>query len=220
MIYELNAKMRQAGQTCKTENNRTFIPGVIYGPEIKENILVCLDLNETEKVYYEAGESSLIRLKLENEKEPREVLFKAVAKDVLTTDLRHVDFYQFKAGQKLEVEIELVFVGESVAVKGLGGIFVNSLNKLSVKCLPKDMINKIEVDISVLQTFEDKIRVKDLSIPAGLEVLADLEETVAVVTPPAKEEKEVAPTAETEMPKVEAKGKVSTEGETETKAKK
>ncbi|MFA6537737.1 MAG: 50S ribosomal protein L25 [Patescibacteria group bacterium] len=213
MIYELKAKVRQAGKVCQPENNHEFIAGVVYGPGIKENVLLCLDLNEVEKIYYEAGESSLINLNIDGEKEPREVLFKDVFKNVMTTKLHHVDFYQFKAGQKLDVDVELVFVGESPAVKGLGGIFVASLDKLAVRCLPKDMINKIEVNISSLQTFEDKIRVKDLQIPAGLEVMAEAEETIAVVAPPNEEEKEtvvVTPTAE--MPEVAAKGKAATEG--------
>ncbi len=216
MSYELNAKLRQAGEGCHNVGNRQLIPAVVYGPELKENLLICVDLNAVEKLYYEAGESSLINLQIEGESTPREVLFKDIQKNVLTMNLRHVDFYQFKAGQKVDVEVELEFVGESVAVKGLGGVFVSNLTTLPVRCLPKDMVSKITVDISVLESFEDRIHVKDLNIPANWELLVDADDTVASVVPP-EEEKESSKETTAEMPEVESKAKTEESAKSDKK---
>lgn len=209
MIYELKATTRKKGEKYQREAQ---IPGIIYGPEVKENVMLLIKKHDLEKVYEAAGESSLINLTVEGEKILREVLIKDVAFDTLKDTLSHVDFYQIKRGQKLEIEAELVFIGEAPVVKESGGILVTNFDTITLRCLPKDIVSKIEVDLSGLKTFEDKIQVKDLKLPETVEILTDLGDTIVMVSEPEEEEEEkpaaaAAPVegAAAEAPKAEEK---------------
>ena len=165
---------------------KKIIPAVVYGHQITtQNISVpYLDF---EKVYREAGESSLINLIVENEK-PIPVLIHDIQRHPLTGEIQHIDFYQVKTGEKITLEVGLKFVGEAPAVKELGGVLVTPLSKLKIECLPQDLIHELEVDISGLKNFEDIIRLKDLKIPQSIKVLASPDEVIALVKPPRKEE--------------------------------
>lgn len=185
MAHELKARLR-----TKDESDRLL--AVIYGPEIKENKLISLNSVEFGKLYEAAGESSIINLTIEGEAKPREVLIKAVDYTPVRDVIRHVDFYQIKAGQKLEVEVELNFVGESSAVKDLGGILVTNMDSLKIRCLAKDMISELNVSLDALKALNDRIAVKDLVVPAGIEVLSNPNEVVAIVTTPEEEKVEEA----------------------------
>ena len=145
-------------------------------------------MNVLEKVYSEGGESSLINLQVEGEKEVREVLIKDMVFDPVIDRAYHVDFYQIKRGEKLDIEPTIEFIGISPAVKALGGILVKNMDSVEIRCLPRDMVSVIKVDLAQLETFEDKILVKDLPLPEGVELLTDPQESVAMVQEPAEEE--------------------------------
>lgn len=189
MIYDFKATIRkEMKKNVRALREQGIIPGVIYGPELKENLNVGLDLVKLEKIYNEAGENSLINLQLDGEKEAREVLIKDIAFEAVRGRISHVDFYQIKKGEKLDIEPELVFVGMAPAVKEIGGILIKSLAKIEIRCLPKDMISEVEVDLTTLKNFGDKISVRDLKVSANVEILTDLDETVAVIAEPREEE--------------------------------
>jgi len=212
MIYDFQGIIRkELKKNVQSLRAQGIVPGVVYGPEVKENVNVALDLVKLEKIYSEAGENSLINLSLEGEKEAREVLIKDVVFEPVSHRISHVDFYQIKKGEKLDIEPELVFVGTAPAVKELGGILVKNIDTIEVRCLPKDMISEIEVDLTTLKTFEDKILVKDLKVPEGVEILTDLEEAVAVISEPEEEETSAAPAAMKE-PEVIGKKETPAEG--------
>ena len=185
MVHELKAKLRK-------EKEADRLLAVVYGPEIKENKLISLHPVEFGKLYEAAGESSIINLAIEGEAKSREVLIKAVDYTPVRDIIRHVDFYQIKAGQKLEVEVELNFVDESSAVKDLGGILVTNMDKLKIRCLAKDMISELKVSLSALKALNDRIVVKDLVIPDGIEVLSNPGEVIAIVATPEEEKVEEA----------------------------
>lgn len=219
MIYDFKASVRkELKKNVQSLRDQGVVPGVVYGPEVKENLNISLDLVQLEKLYEQAGESSVINLSLEGEKESREVLLKDLTFDPLTHRISHVDFYQIKKGQKLEVEPELNFIGVAPAVKEIGGILVKSLDKIEIRCLAKDMISEIEVDLTVLKNFGDKILVRDLKVPAEVEVLTDLDEAVAVIAEPKAEE--AAPVAEIKEPEVVGKKEAAPEASEADKNKK
>jgi len=220
MIYDLDAIIRkELKKNVQALRAKSLVPGVIYGPEVKENINVAIDAVKLEKVFNEAGENSLINLKLDDGKATVEVLIKDIVFEPVSHRISHVDFYQIKKGQKLDIEPVLVFVGIAPAVKELGGILVKSLDKIEIRCLPKDMISEIQVDLTTLKTFEDKILVKDLKIPEGVEVLSDLEEAVAVISKPEEEAAGSAPAVMKE-PEVVGKKEPSAEGSADDKGSK
>jgi large subunit ribosomal protein L25 len=216
MFYELKAKLRkEEGKKAAKLRANSLVPAVIYGPEVKQNINLTLGYNEFKKVYDVAGENSLINLVIEGEGKPRETLVKDVSYEPLSDRVSHVDFYQIKEGQKLAIKVGLKLIGESPAVKSLGGVLFQNLGELAVKCLAKDMISEIEVDISGLAAIDDKIVVRDLKVPVTLEIMEDLSTAVVIITLPEEEKVEVASTVE--MPKVE--GEEKKEGEEGADAK-
>ena len=208
MTHELKAKLRGGDEAER-------LLAVVYGPEVKENKLISLHPVEFGKLYEAAGESSIINLSIEGETKPREVLIKAVDYTPVRDIVRHVDFYQIKAGQKLEVEVELNYVGESSAVKDLGGILVTNMDHLKIRCLAKDMISELNVPLDALKALNDRIAVKDLAIPAGIEVLSNLDDVVAIVAVPEEEKAEevAAPATPVEGAAAPAEGAAASAGE-------
>lgn len=170
------------------------LPGVLYGPEIK-SISVVADQRIFEKLYNTAGESSLIDLTIDGDKsstgaqsKPAKVLIQDVQYDPVKRVMTHFDLRQINMSKEMEVTVELNFVGEAPAVKELGGTLVKTVEGLKVKCLPQDLVSEIEINLDVLKTFDDIIRLKDLSIPAGLKVMDNPEMAIAKVQAPLTEE--------------------------------
>ncbi len=204
MKLSLKAEKREiTGKKVSKLREDGKIPAVMYGQETEpKNLLV--DYNPFEKVYKEAGESTLVELELENEKIP--VLIHDVSYHPVTDKIEHIDFYKIKYGQKLTASVELKFIGESRAVKELGGTLVITLNEVEVECLPKDLISEIEVDLGKLETFEDVIHIKDLKVPETIKILADKDDVVAKVSQPrVAEEEEKAEESKEEEKKEEKK---------------
>jgi len=178
------------------------LPAVVYGP--KHNAMaISLDTKEFEKVFGQAGESSV--LVLNGVGEDTEVLVQEVAYNPVKGQVTHVDFYAIEKGKEVTVSVPLEFIGEAPAVK-LGGSLTKALHEIEVTCKPANLPHEVVVDVSSLNTFEDKILVKDLSLPTGVKVENDSEDTVVFVAE-AKEEPEETPTLDMSAIEVEQKGK-------------
>ena len=162
------------------EVNEGAIPGILYGPEIESQSVV-LDSKEFEKVLEEAGESSIIKLKLDSKE--YKVLIKEYQLDPVSDEFVHVDLYQPILTEEVEATVPLEFVGESLAVKN-GGILVKSISEVEVSALPEDLPSEIEVSIDGLTEFSDRITVADLVIPKGVKIAKNAEDTVATISAP------------------------------------
>ncbi len=209
--HTLTAQTRAiTGKYCRELINNRRIPSILYGKKVN-NQNVSVARSEFEKVYASAGASSIVNLAIEdNTSVP--VLIHDVARDPRSNSIIHIDFYQVNMMEKLTAHIPLKFAGESKAVKELGGILMKNIKNLEVKCLPKDLVSEIVVDIAMLETFNDSIKIKDLSIPSGIEVIANPESIVTAVSSPMSEEElkkslEGKPAEDVEAVKVEEKGK-------------
>jgi large subunit ribosomal protein L25 len=191
-MIKLTAKIRkETGRKTKAIKNAGKIPAVVYGPGVK-NVLVEIDYKEFQKVFKEAGESSLISLHVEGEKEERPVLVHEIQKDSVSDNIIHVDFFQASLKEEVEANVPLVFEGVSLAVKDLGGTLVKHFSELEVKALPQNLPHEIKISIDILKTFEDHILVKDLILPEKVKVIAKADEIVVSVSQPAKVEEELA----------------------------
>jgi len=203
-MLSLSAKARQTlGKTqVRTLREKGILPAILYGPEIKP-ISLEVNLKEFEKIYQKARESSLISLKVDQKK--FSVLIQEVARDPLTSRSIHVDFYQPRLEEEVEVTVPIIFEGEAPAVKNLGGTLVKNISQLEVKALPRKLPQEIRVDISRLKSFEDNILVKDLQ-PAeggGVKISRAPEEVLAFVAPPEKIEEELEKPIEEKVEEVE-----------------
>lgn len=182
-----------------------IIPAVFYGKK-EPSTPISIKMVDFLKVWKEAGESSVISLEIG--KEIVECLIHDVDFDPVLDTPRHVDFYVFEKGHKVEVEVPLEFEGVSLAIKDLGGTLVKVLYDLKIEAMPKDLPHNIVVDISALIDFDSQITVKDIKLPAGVTVLESEDEVVALVSRPREEkEEEVVAPIDLEAIEVEKKGK-------------
>ena len=212
MIIKLSAKIRkEVGRKTNDLRDSGRIPAVVYGHKVK-NILLDVDYKEFQNVLRKAGESSLIELDVEGEKEKKSVLVHEIQKDPVTDQFIHVDFFQASLTEEVEVKVPLVLEGTSVAVKDLGGTLVKNISELEVKALAKDLPHEIKVSIDGLNTFEDHILVKDIILPKGVRTLAKPDEIAVSVAQPEKVEEELAKEITEEVENVE---KVEKEKKTE-----
>ena len=171
-----------------------LIPAVLYGPEIKELLALEVNYKNFEKIYREAGESSLISLAVAGEKEKTKeflVLIHDLQTNPLSGNFTHIDFYQPRLGEEIEVMVPLVFDGEAPAQKELGGTLVKNIQEIEIKGVPQKLPKELHVDATILKTFDDRILVKNIALPEGLTIIKDSEEIVALVVPIEKVEEEL-----------------------------
>lgn len=185
---ELKAKSRDIiGKKVKSLRRQNQIPAVLYGHEIKKPLSLSIGYLDFKKVYDEVGESTIFELVIDD-KEKKNVLVKTVQLEPVSLKYNHIDLYQVKMSEKITANVELVFEGVSPAVKDAGGVLVKNIDEVEVEALPANLPKEISVDISSLKTFEDVIKIKDLSISSEAEILNEKEDIVATVTPPRSEE--------------------------------
>ncbi|MBQ7197483.1 MAG: 50S ribosomal protein L25 [Synergistaceae bacterium] len=207
--------MESREKTGKGENGRIrragFVPCIIYGPEIKENIKGKVNMRELERILAGHWETTRLNVKLPDGSEELCIIREAQRHPITDMPL-HVDFLHLVRGRKITVKIPVEVVGreDSQGVKD-GGV-LEFTHELEVETLPMSIPDVITVDVSGLNV-GDAIHVKDLKLPENVEVLADPEEIVAnVVTSRGVEEAE----PEEEAPaaadvEVVAKGKAAKE---------
>jgi len=220
MTINIKAEKRDKIGKLKALRNEGLMPAVYYGHK-KESIPIQIKKNEFLKVWKNARESSVI--KLETPDGEIEALIHAVDLDPITDEPRHVDFYIFEKGHKVEIAVPIEFIGVSPAVKDLGGVLMKILHEIKIKAEPSNLPRQINIDISSIAELEGQILAKDIVMPKGVELMENLEEVIVTVATPKAEEKveEVAPADLTQI-EVEKKGKKEEEGEeippmTETK---
>lgn len=207
---------KKLGKKTDSLRQEGLIPGVLYGHGIK-NQMVKVDEKDFKEVFKKAGESTLVDLGVDDQNKVKVLIYDA-QKDPVTGEYIHIDFYQIKKGEKITAKVALDFIGESPAVKNQEGVLIRNHDELEIKCLPKDLVHDIKVDLSKLENLDDAIRVKDLDIPEEIEVLANKEDVITSVTPPRTTEEldELEEKVEEKVEGVEVeKGKEQEESESE-----
>lgn len=187
MTYAISAQKReQTGKRTAEEQAGERIPAVVYGQGVS-NQSISVGRSDFLRVYRDAGSSALIEVSLDGGA-PVKTLIKDVQVHPLTMNPIHIDFYQVRMDKEIEAVVPLNFVGESKAVKTDGGTLVKSMDELEIRCLPGNLPSEIEIDLSVLNTFDDAITIASLKLPAGVKVLNDAELTIATVARPLTED--------------------------------
>ena len=190
-MLTIDAKIRELkGRNTEELRREGMIPAVLYGPGI-ENKDLTVTGKEFANLFRQAGKSSLVGLRVENEAKNFMVLINDLSVDPVSGKTIHIDFYQPDLKKEIEADVPLVFVGESPAVKDLGGTLIKNFDEIAVKALPADLPREIKVDISVLKTFDDAIAVKDLAVAGKVELLKNPEEIVALAAAAQKIEEEL-----------------------------
>lgn len=184
-IISIKANVRElGGRKTDALREQGVVPAVMYGFGT-EPANIKVDRNEFNKLYDQAGYSSIINLEIDGATHP--VLIQDMQRNPLTDFVSHVDFRRIDMSKKVETSIQIELIGQSPAVKDLGGTLVQSLEEVDVLSLPSALVREFTIDISVLKTFDDAIHVKDIKVSEGMEILTDPEQTVALVQEPRSE---------------------------------
>lgn len=211
-MFKLTAEKRDIKNDLKIMRAEGRLPAVFYGGKIKSTP-ISINTFEFKKVWKEAGESSVVNISADGEN--IDVLIHEVAQHPVTDEPIHVDFYTIDKTKKVTVSVPLEFVGESPAVKNLGGILIKVLHELEIEGLPDNLPHNIDVNLELLTGLDSHIAIADISLPEGVTATADLKEAVASITEQKEEEEETPAEVDFESIEVEKKGKKEdSEGET------
>lgn len=224
-IY-LEAEIRQDSEVGKSHLLRktNFVPCVVYG-EGKKTLALKIDRGHLIKFMHahHGGENMIITLKVSGvaskKAEEKAVLIKEIQKHPVTDDLLHVDFNEVSLTKRIVVKVPIHSAGEPVGVKQEGGTLEHILWEMEVECLPTQIPEKLDVDVSAMK-IGDTVHVKDMKLPEGVVSKHDPEAIVFNVVAPHLEEP-VAPEAAagegaaSAEPEVIKKEKKPVEGEEE-----
>jgi large subunit ribosomal protein L25 len=182
------------------------IPGVLYGHG-EDSVALTVDAHTFSRLLHEVSvENTLLDLELEGQTALK-VLVREVQRHPFRNEVLHVDFFHISMEEKISVEVPVALVGTPLGVRLHGGILDHSMRAIEVLCLPSDIPEKVEIDVSGLG-IGDAIRVSDLALP-DVQILDDPERSVVSVVPPTVIEEAAPEAAEVEAaePEVIAKGK-------------
>lgn len=199
----LTAERRSViGKQVKALRRSGKLPAVIYGRGV-EPLAIMLDARDTSRKLAGVSGSHLIVIELDGGRHV--TLVREKQRNFILGNLTHIDFLAVSMTEKLRASVKLEMKGEAPAVKELDAMLVYGLEELEVECLPADLPEYIQVDISALKAVGDTLHVRDLSLPATVELLTDLDELIVIVT--AQRAEEAADVVAAAEPEVIEKGK-------------
>jgi len=170
---------------------RGVVPAVIYGAKDKAEPLQISRRDINALLSHASGENILVELEIAGDGKNRLALVQEVQHAPVGGDVLHVDFHAVSMDEVIEAEVPLEPTGVANGVKNFGGLLEQSVRALAVECLPKDLPDKIVVDVSALN-IGDSIHVRDLTLPEGVRTKIHADLTVFSVMEPAVEEEPVA----------------------------
>lgn len=191
----LKAESREAKgkEFAKKLRKQGKIPGIFYAHDEK-SIPIFLDERETMKLL--TTETGLIDFQI-GKKRKRKAIIKEIQTDPVKQTLLHIDVMGVQLTEKIEVEVPIRFIGEAIGVKEQGGILYQHLRSIEVSCLPLDIPEHIEIDVSNLN-INDTLSLESLSLE-NAEIIGDLEQPLVSVMPPTVVKEPVAAEAEKEV---------------------
>lgn len=207
--YNLDAETRTViGKKVGQLRAQGIVPVVVYGAKTAPMHLQ-INGRALQSVLLKAGGTHIINLNVDGTEQT--VIAREVQRDVIKGSILHVDFLAVDASTKITTEVPVHFVGESPAVQARLGILLNGISTIEIEALPADLIDRVDVDISVLTEVGSSIHVSDLNLGDKVTILSDPDAMIVRVAPAAaQEEEEAAEEAEetgAAEPEVIARGK-------------
>ncbi len=195
------------GKQVKALRREGKLPAVIYGRHT-DPINVNLDAHTAAVALAKVTSSSLVTIDVDGTEHL--ALVREKQRDYIKNKLLHVDFLAVSLTEKLRTTVPVHFVGLSLAVKDFNAVMVHNLEELEVECLPNDLPERIDVDISSLNRPGEGIRLRDVHVSDNVRLLGDPDTMVAVATF-AKVEEETAAVAGAEATPVAAEPEIAVE---------
>jgi large subunit ribosomal protein L25 len=192
-------RLRRAGQ----------VPAILYGGAQPINVAVApRDIYRL--IHGHEGSTQLLSVSFEGTSDSRMAIIRDLQYDPVSEDLIHVDLQEVAMDRAIQVSVAVHHVGEAIGVKETFGILEMILREVQVSCLPGNIPELLEADVSNLR-IGDVLTVKDLKAPEGVRILNDPSQAVATVAPPAVEEVTTPAAATTEVAAAPAEPEVLTE---------
>ena len=160
------------------------LPAVLYGHNI-ETTPIMIDARTGTQMLAKLTSSSLVTVDLEGKEFL--TLVREKQRDYLKNCLLHVDFNVVSLTEKMHVKVGIELTGTAPAVKDFNAMITHVLSELEVECLPQNLPERFQVDISSLAAIGDRVCVRDIVLPGEVKILADPEEIIAVASAPTKE---------------------------------
>ena len=176
---------------------RGIIPAVIYGAKGKSQALQVSAREINAMLSHASGENILVELEIPGEKSNRTALVQEIQHAPVGGNIMHIDFHAVSMDEKIHAEVPLETTGIANGVKNFGGLLEQSLRTLAVECLPRDLPDRITVDVSNLN-IGDSIHVRDIQLPTGVVAKVQADLTAFSVVAPAVEEEPAVAAAEAE----------------------
>ena len=199
------------------------IPGVVYGVRkdgrAPEGVAVAVSPKEVLRILHsDSGANTLISLRLDGG--DTRVMLKEYQLDPVTHQLLHADFYQLAMDRAITVTVPIVLKGEPKGVKLQGGLLDFVTRDVQVQCLPSDIPEHIDVDVSELM-LNGSIRLREVAQDPKWKAVTDLDTMIAHVVMPKAEESAAATTeGAAAAPATAAEPEVAKKGKTEEKDEK
>lgn len=160
------------------------IPGVYY-TDGKDAIPIIIDIKD----FYQLFTHKVNIFDLDFDKgEKKPSIVREIQRDPVSGDIIHVDLYGIKATEKIVIKVPIMIIGTPIGVKEMGGILEHPLRELEIQCMPKDVPDSVDIDVSGLE-LQESIRAEDLTLDK-IEIISDPKTLIAHVVPP-KVEQEV-----------------------------
>ena len=174
----LQAKNRKSLGSAESRRIRRAgrIPAVIYGRSGKS---VSIDLDNIEFIKGTKGISESTIVKVDVEGKTYDAFVKATQRNILDGMILHIDFYEVESGVVLRAKVTLILHGNPVGVRE-GGMLETPSHEIEVECLPKDLPERIEVDISGLKV-NQSVYVRDIPLASGVKLISNPDQVVALV---------------------------------------
>lgn len=196
----LQAEVRQSGKGAAHQARHAgFVPAVLYGHGVKESTAIRVNAKDLEKMLI-GGSRHVTDLVVGKTK--HSVMVKEVQRDAVRGSVLHVDFYGISLKEKVHAEVPVLVRGADAVAKA-GGIVEHHLNEVEVECLPADLPDAIEVNITSYHV-GDHVSVGDLTAPKGVKILTGAEEVVVSIDRPRAEAEDAtaAATADKTQPEL------------------
>ena len=183
---KLTAKTREAKGTASAGRLRRtgWFPAVVYG-EGRPGLDI--QLNEHDFVMMlrtHRSENMIVDLAVEGRDKPFKVMLKAMQHHPLTGRVIHVDFYEVSMTRKIEIEVPVKLTGIATGVANEGGILEHVMRTMALECLPGDVIEELELDVTALD-IGDTLRVRDVPVDTSkFKLLDDLDQVIVAVAAP------------------------------------
>lgn len=218
---EVSLRKRMGKSGAREIRREGNVPAILYGKDTEPLALVINPGELKQALSTDAGENTLLEMIVKSGKEDikKLSLLREIQYDFLTGKPIHFDFQALDMNKKITVDVPVKIEGRPKGVKE-GGVLEEILREITVECLPTDIPNSFELDVTELD-IGDSIHVSSLDVAEGVDILNELEDTIVTVLAPKMEIEVAAEEAEAEAEEEAAEGEVpeGEEGAEEEEAK-